>query len=83
MRDTTAADVTAGLRALGVTTGDTVFFHSSLKSMGHVVGGAGKPHPHVPVLPAVRLTRAGDHVAHAFQGAVAEDGVAGGYAQSS
>ena len=36
---TTSADVTAGLRALGITTGDTVFFHSSLKSMGRVTGG--------------------------------------------
>lgn len=36
---TTSADVTAGLRALGITAGDTVFFHSSLKSMGRVSGG--------------------------------------------
>ena len=36
---TTSADVTAGLRALGITAGETVFFHSSLKSMGQVVGG--------------------------------------------
>ena len=36
---TTSADVTAGLHALGITAGDTVFFHSSLKSMGRVTGG--------------------------------------------
>ena len=36
---TTSADVTAGLRVLGITAGDTVFFHSSLKSMGRVTGG--------------------------------------------
>ena len=36
----TSADVTAGLRALGIGHGDAVFFHSSLKSMGRVEGGA-------------------------------------------
>ena len=36
---TTSADVTAGLRVLGIAAGDTVFFHSSLKSMGRVTGG--------------------------------------------
>ena len=54
----TAADVTAGLRALGVGNGDTVFFHSSLKSMGHVVGGAGKPHDGAASGDGVRHTRA-------------------------
>ena len=33
------ADVAAGLGQLGIAPGDTVFFHSSLSSMGHVVGG--------------------------------------------
>jgi aminoglycoside 3-N-acetyltransferase len=40
VRSTTAADVAARLHTLGVAAGDTVFFHSSLKSMGHVDGGA-------------------------------------------
>ena len=35
-----ATNIAAGLSTLGVTAGDTVFFHSSLKSMGHVHGGA-------------------------------------------
>jgi len=35
----TADDVAAGVRAIGVQPGDIVMFHSSLKSMGHVVGG--------------------------------------------
>ena len=35
----TAATVAAGLREVGVTPGDTVMFHSSLSSMGEVVGG--------------------------------------------
>jgi aminoglycoside 3-N-acetyltransferase len=37
--EVTKDDVAAGVRALGVQPGDTVLFHSSLKSMGHVVGG--------------------------------------------
>lgn len=37
--EVTAADVTAGVRSVGVGSGDVVMFHSSLKSMGHVVGG--------------------------------------------
>jgi aminoglycoside 3-N-acetyltransferase len=37
---TTRRDVVLGLRRLGVAPGDTVFFHSSLKSMGRVEGGA-------------------------------------------
>jgi aminoglycoside 3-N-acetyltransferase len=36
----TADDVAAGLRSVGVDCGDTVMFHSSLSSMGHVCGGA-------------------------------------------
>lgn len=36
----TADDVTAGVRAAGVAAGDVVMFHSSLSSMGYVVGGA-------------------------------------------
>ena len=36
---TATANITTGLRALGITAGDTVFFHSSLKSMGRVTGG--------------------------------------------
>src|SRR5688572_17773888 len=55
---TTAADVTAGLSSLGVATGDTIFFHSSLKSMGHVIGGAGKPHGGDDADAGVRRTRA-------------------------
>ena len=35
----TRADVTAGLRSVGIVPGDTVMFHSSLSSMGTVVGG--------------------------------------------
>lgn len=35
----TAADVAAGLRSVGVEPGDIVMFHSSLSSMGHVIGG--------------------------------------------
>lgn len=35
-----AEAVTAGLRRVGVEPGDTVMFHSSLSSMGYVVGGA-------------------------------------------
>jgi aminoglycoside 3-N-acetyltransferase len=38
--EVTAEDVAAGLRSVGVAPGDVVMFHSSLKSMGHVVGGA-------------------------------------------
>ena len=33
-------DVSAGLGRLGIHKGDTVFFHSSLKSLGTVAGGA-------------------------------------------
>lgn len=33
------AELTAGLRALGVEEGDTLFVHSSLKSLGYVTGG--------------------------------------------
>ena len=36
---TTSADVTAGLQRLGITVGETVFFHSSLESLGQVAGG--------------------------------------------
>jgi len=36
----TIDDICAGVRAIGVQLGDIVFFHSSLKSMGYVVGGA-------------------------------------------
>lgn len=32
-------DVASGLASVGVTPGDTVMFHSSLSSMGHVIGG--------------------------------------------
>jgi aminoglycoside 3-N-acetyltransferase len=35
----TVEDVAAGARSVGVQPGDTVMFHSSLSSMGHVVGG--------------------------------------------
>jgi len=35
----TRSDVTAAARAIGIGPGDTVFFHSSLSSMGTVVGG--------------------------------------------
>lgn len=35
----TAADVARAARAIGIMPGDTVFFHSSLSSMGTVVGG--------------------------------------------
>jgi aminoglycoside 3-N-acetyltransferase len=37
--EVTRTDVASGLRRLGIGPGDTVFFHSSLKSLGHVVGG--------------------------------------------
>ncbi len=37
--EVTVADIAVGVRALGVEPGDIVMFHSSLKSMGHVVGG--------------------------------------------
>src|SRR5262245_27479084 len=36
----TREGVAAGLRRLGVGSGDTVFFHSSLRSLGTVAGGA-------------------------------------------
>lgn len=35
----TREDVAAAAREVGVEAGDTLFFHSSLSSMGHVVGG--------------------------------------------
>ena len=35
----TADDIAAAARSLGIVPGDTVFFHSSLSSMGTVVGG--------------------------------------------
>lgn len=38
--EVTSADISAALVELGVTAGDTVLIHSSLKSFGHVVGGA-------------------------------------------
>ncbi len=38
--EVTVEDVAAGVRGLGVEPGDVVMFHSSLKSMGHVIGGA-------------------------------------------
>jgi len=37
--EVTVEDVAAGVRAIGVQPGDVVMFRSSLKSMGHVVGG--------------------------------------------
>ncbi len=37
--EVTVDDVAAGVRSIGVAPGDIVMFHSSLKSMGHVVGG--------------------------------------------
>jgi aminoglycoside 3-N-acetyltransferase len=33
-------DIVAGLRCLGINTGDFVFFHSSLSSLGYVIDGA-------------------------------------------
>lgn len=36
----TANDIAAALHGVGVVSGDTVMFHSSLSSMGNVVGGA-------------------------------------------
>ena len=36
----TSDEITAGLHALGLRAGDLVHVHSSLKSLGHVVGGA-------------------------------------------
>ncbi|MFW5866632.1 MAG: AAC(3) family N-acetyltransferase, partial [Armatimonadota bacterium] len=35
----TREDVTRAAREIGITPGDTLFFHSSLSSMGHVIGG--------------------------------------------
>jgi aminoglycoside 3-N-acetyltransferase len=35
----TAEDVAAGVRSIGISPGDLVMFHSSLSSIGHVVGG--------------------------------------------
>jgi len=40
MTDVTKSDILTTLRALGITEGDAVLFHSSLKSMGHVENGA-------------------------------------------
>lgn len=37
--EVTSAAVAGGVRSVGAVPGDTVMFHSSLKSMGHVVGG--------------------------------------------
>lgn len=36
----TVADVTAGVRSVGIECGDVAMFHSSLSSMGNVIGGA-------------------------------------------
>ena len=36
----TRSDVTVALRRVGIVSGDTVMFHSSLSSMGTVIGGA-------------------------------------------
>ena len=36
----TKSDIIEGLRGLGIGSGDTVFFHNSLSSMGYVEGGA-------------------------------------------
>lgn len=38
--EVTSADIAAALTELGVTAGDTVLIHSSLKSFGRVIGGA-------------------------------------------
>ena len=40
MRQVTSQEIAAGLRALGVSAGDALLFHSSLSSFGRVVGGA-------------------------------------------
>ena len=40
MKSVTKTDVTKTLLDLGVTNGDVILFHSSLKSFGHVEGGA-------------------------------------------
>lgn len=37
--EVTVDDVAAGVRAIGVQPGDTIMFHSSLKSVGYVIGG--------------------------------------------
>jgi aminoglycoside 3-N-acetyltransferase len=37
----TEADIARGLAEVGMSPGDTVFVHSSLRSFGHVAGGAG------------------------------------------
>ncbi len=39
MTNVTQSDIVKALRELGIVEGDTVHFHSSLKSMGHVEGG--------------------------------------------
>ena len=39
-RTVTREEIAADLRALGIETGDAVFLHSSLKSLGYVPGGA-------------------------------------------
>ena len=40
MTETTIADIAAALRRLGVQPGDTVMYHGSMKSLGHMDGGA-------------------------------------------
>ena len=40
MTEVTQSDILRALTELGIVKGDLVLFHSSLKSMGHVVGGA-------------------------------------------
>jgi aminoglycoside 3-N-acetyltransferase len=40
MGDVTARDILDGLRSLGVSPGDLLIVHSSLRSLGHVAGGA-------------------------------------------
>lgn len=40
MTEVTRADIAAAFKAAGAVQGDTVMFHGSLKSMGHVQGGA-------------------------------------------
>ena len=40
MTEVTIGDIAAALRRLGVQPGDTVMYHGSMKSLGHVAGGA-------------------------------------------
>ena len=40
MTETTIDDIAAALRRLGVQPGDTVMYHGSMKSLGHMNGGA-------------------------------------------